>query len=102
MCDACWADYGYAQIDTPAVREVAALIRQLYEDECEITGGMLHIQLDDWNIDDCFFEGEVFEPYLIELHERQPLQVERDIVERMRVMTEDERASALALAEDRW
>ena len=101
MCGGCWERYECQQIDTPQVREAAKLIRELYDDHDEIVGGMLHVQLDDWNIDDAFWV-DPFEPYLIELHGREPLPVERKIVEVMAAMSEENRASALALADGHW
>lgn len=109
MCKGCWQEYGSPQIDNDKVREVARLVRVLYRDLDQTTGGMLHVQLDDFNIEDHFWthddenpQERVFAPYLITLHERQPFEVEWLIVEQMAALSEIERASALALADGYW
>lgn len=101
MCEHCWQELGSPQHDTPTVRHAADLVHRLYEVEGQTTGGMLHIQLDDWNLDDACW-SEPFADYLIDLHQRQPLSVERAIVRIFAGLSLRDRASALALASGYW
>ena len=99
MCTSCWAEYGSPTIDSDEIRKAALLICQLHESE--IVGGMLHVQLDDFNIDGSLFENP-FDDFLLELHGREPLDVEVEIAEVMNALSDEERASALALANGYW
>lgn len=57
MCRACWhGDHGAPVIATAEVLVTAELIRRLYEDLGQSTGGPLHWMLDDMNVDDGQFE----------------------------------------------
>lgn len=57
MCRSCWhGDHGAPVIATAEVLATAELIRRLYEDLGQSTGGPLHWMLDDMNIDDGQFE----------------------------------------------
>jgi hypothetical protein len=99
VCRACWGEYGSPAIDTPAVREAAASIRDVYE--WSGVGGNLHVEIDDWNLEDRNFE---FDPIAENVHESGPdqLAVERRCWDRLKALTEDGRASALALYEGFW
>jgi len=94
MCCGCWQEYGSPTVVSPRVVRAVALIRKLYE--TEPAGGMLHVQLDDNNIEDAHFT-DPFDDYLTELYGRGPLPVEREIVRVMRRMSIEERASALGI-----
>lgn len=72
-------------------------IAKLYLEHGECVGGMLRVQLDDENLEDVFFE-DTFPEWLLELHDRQPLEIEREIVERMRALSIDARIAAIELA----
>jgi hypothetical protein len=109
MCESCWAERGSPRIDTPRVREAAALIAKLYY--VSSSGGM-HVQLDDWNIDDersgdsqAGFSGDsakdICQPHFERLSdEERALALETHAA--MCVLTVEERASALALEEGYW
>jgi len=57
MCRSCWYnDHGAPVIADAEVLATAELIRRLYEDLGQPTGGPLHWMLDDMNIDDEQFE----------------------------------------------
>lgn len=92
MCMGCWNEYGRPNIDNEMVRAAVPLIRSVYD--FSAVGGNLHCELDDWNIDNNFFEGE-FDPYDKAAPEDQ-LAAERKCFDAFKAMTLDERASALA------
>lgn len=107
MCSECWGDSEQARIDNERVRAVAVMIAQIYENHC--TGGMLHIVLDDWNIEDHDIHW-CLDVAMIEaanggigddIHP-DDLALMRRCGEAMLALTEDERASAIALYEGRW
>lgn len=75
------------------------LMQRLYRDEGESTGGMLHVQLDDGNLEDEYWR-EPFSGSLVEIAGRQPLSVEVELVEVFRAMTEDERHETWHLFHD--
>ena len=87
MCVDCWKEYDSPTIDTPDVRAVAVLIADLYQEHG--TGGGLHVLVDDWNID--ILDGYDLSTAL-----------ERRCLEALRKLSEDERASALALHDGFW
>lgn len=91
MCEGCYAEYGSPTIRNEKTDAAAALIARVYEQNC--VGGNLHVQLDDWNIEDEFFDEFTVH------HESSDaaLAVERQCFDLMKSMTLEERASALAL-----
>lgn len=96
MCFECWQRYGSPMIDSPKVRKAAKLIEEVYE--CHSAGGNLHVQLDDWNL-----ENEYFEEYKIYCEENPELEkAERNCFNMLRLLSLQERASALALYEGFW
>lgn len=100
MCRGCWEEYERPEIDTPAVREASRAIAEVYE--FAETGGDLHIVLDDWNLEDhslAFCREAIEEDSDFTFRERE---VERRCLSLLRALTEDERASALALYEGFW
>lgn len=104
MCDSCWVERGSPIIDTPQVRAAAALLVRL-DDEVPMRGGM-HAQLDDWNIDDVHFSGDPKAdlaplPSVYSLDARQQALV-METHAAMCALTEQERASALALEDGYW
>lgn len=107
MCYGCWNDSEQARIDNEQVRAVAVMIAQIYENHC--TGGMLHIVLDDWNIEDhnirwCLDEAITEAAnggYGGDIHP-DDLALMRRCGEAMLALTEEERASALALYDGFW
>ena len=92
MCLGCWLELGSPKVFNKAVREAHPLIDLVYASSP--VGGNLHIQLDDWNIDDEFFAGE-----MVVYHTDSDLAAERRCYEHFKSMTVEERASALALYE---
>jgi len=112
MCMDCWEKRGAPKIYTDAVREAAALIQRVY-DEVSCVGGPLHVQLDDWNIEERFFKGDLRADYAWKIWVTdpsdglQPLDEKQQAVciecyETLRGMTDDERASALAMHDGYW
>jgi hypothetical protein len=57
VCKGCWEEYGSPSLDSDRVREVIPLIARNSAGGCGFYGG-LHIQLEDWNLDDEFFGEE--------------------------------------------
>ena len=122
MCYGCWEEAGKPQIDTPAVVDAAAAVEAVYEHSC--VGGNLHIVLDDWNIEDSHLEfcsqcidgagvmplddnAADFHRQYNEQRRANPdppeqLAAERRCCELFKALTEDERASALALHDGFW
>lgn len=95
MCYGCYEEYGKPQIISPETIAASGLIRRVYD--FNGVGGNLHAQLDDWNIEDEFFdEFKVF-------NETTPEQLvaEQACFNAMRTLTIEQRASALALY-DGW
>jgi hypothetical protein len=101
MCIGCWNEFGRPEIDSAAVREAAAAIAEVYEYSC--VGGNLHITLDDWNLGDGNLDS-CAQSIRENVHEAGPEQLEAEsrCLALLRALTEDERASALALHEGFW
>jgi len=87
----CWRELGSPQIDSPAVRDAAHLIGRVYH--FAITGGGLHIVVDDYNLDDADLDSCLGQPLST---------IERKCGEALRRMTVAERASALGLFDGYW
>jgi hypothetical protein len=101
MCMQCWNEYGRVQLDTPRVREAAAAIGAVYRHSC--IGGNLHVAIDDWNLEDenlDFCASSIRE----NVHEAGPEQLDAEsrCLALLRALTEDERASAMALHDGFW
>ncbi|SRR5581483_441698 len=122
MCYGCWEDYGKPIIDTEAVSAAAAAVADVYEYAC--TGGNLHIVLDDWNVEDSDLDfcnqcimgagvmplgGSTVAAHLRYNEQKranpdppEQLAAERRCHDLFRALTEEERASALALHDGFW
>lgn len=123
MCVTCWKYRGEPKIDTPEIRRVADLIKWVYG-EVSPVGGPLHIVIDDWNLDDgciqwCIdntIKGENGWAKLykniaedaVDTGQDPAVAVKEckdklmDLATSMLKMTEEERASALALRDGFW
>lgn len=93
MCLGCYAEARFPKIVTPATLALGPLADRVYE--FSGTGGNLHIYLDDWNLDDTFFEDAEMKVYYD--GDAEQLAAERTCYAALRAMSEDERASAMAL-----
>lgn len=93
MCLGCYAGYRFPKIVSPATKRIVELSNRVYE--YSGVGGNLHCELDDWNIDDNFFEKD-FKPYDPNVPAAQ-LAIETECFAALKAASEDERASALAL-----
>lgn len=108
MCYGCWESYDSPRIDNPLVREAARAIAEVYEFSC--VGGNLHVVVDDWNLDSAKGDGPGELAFCREndiqenIHEAGPEQLaaERRCLGLLERLTEDERASALALHNGFW
>jgi hypothetical protein len=101
MCMSCWEREDSPTIDTPAVRRAAAAVRALHDEFC--TGGYLHIVVDDWNLED----GNLnFCERVLRADEDRigtaGLALHGNCLRALRPLSEEERSSALALAEGFW
>jgi hypothetical protein len=87
--------YDAPEIDSPAIRETASAIADVYRHHS--AGGNLHSRIDDWNLDDVSDLVDYCQP-------TSPEQwaAERRCLDLMRGLTEIERASALGLYEGYW
>jgi len=99
MCKGCYENYGSPEIFNSEIFAVSVLIDVLYKFDGGESGGNLHIQLDDWNLDDCHFEA--FEEWSEYGTIDQPV-LERRIFDMMKKMSVRDRASALGLQEGFW
>lgn len=95
MCLGCLQEYGNPKIDNELVRSGVKAVEKVYEFSC--VGGNLHVQLDDFNIEDEFFE--TFEPFLDEMQDGQ-LEAEKECFDLFQQMTLAERASVLGWFEN--
>lgn len=118
MCYGCWEEYGKPVIDTPAVREAANSVAEVYAYAC--TGGNLHIVLDDWNLEDGSLQfcdgcikrgGHPEDPNDSPWHTKQTLEhpdsaeqlaAERRCHDLFAALSVVERASVLALVDQYW
>lgn len=101
MCDNCWREYyDAARIDTPLVRATAAAIAAVYE--YSMSGGRLHILIDDFNLDDDNIAWN--EKYLREhpADSQEQHEAEAYCLGLLRNLSVPERASALALHDGYW
>lgn len=101
MCHGCWEEWGSPQIDTPKVREAAAAIHDVYTQPHGGVGGGLHVQLDDFNIDDQYWDAESRKDIETYGHPAE-WDIQRRCFDLMRALTEEERASALSLNDGYW
>ena len=98
MCHGCYEFYGKPTVINNNVLKVAKLIDQIYLRNA--SGGNLHVQLDDWNIEDEFFEGDLDQSShedINDLHRFELLAYEL-----MKRMTLAERAAAIGFALHFW
>ena len=102
MCYSCWIDHGKLEIDTPEVRAAAQAIHEVYLYSC--AGGNLHIVVDDWNVEDgnlAFCQEKISEGGY-EGCTAEQLIAEQQCLDILKRLTEEERASALALQDGYW
>lgn len=88
MCLGCWEDEGCPRIDTPEVRALAALSKDVYP------FGGFHIVVEDWNVEDSHID------YC--LADESSTEFERAWGRRLRALPYGERVSVLALADGFW
>lgn len=97
MCYMCYEDYGKPAIVTEKTKAAAALVAKVYEFSC--VGGNAHNVVDDWNLEDDCIRWCLDEALKTNVHEADAKQLaaERACLEALLALTEDERASAMAL-----
>lgn len=96
MCDNCWTeDYGAPTAVPEHGEQTVALIQELYSREDGDTGALLHVLLDDFNLEDSCVRP--FRQYETEYTDRT-VQLCELISEQMAAMTEDQRAAVIAKA----
>lgn len=96
MCVKCWEERGKPSIVNGETKRAARLISKVYEHHG--AGGGLHIVVDDWNLDHSSlgYCGQLMENPAYDVS-RERLTAERKCLKSLQAMTEDERASALAI-----
>jgi len=94
MCLGCYAEAGFPKLVSPTTKRIVELSEKVYEFSC--VGGNLHCELDDWNLEDGFFEDAELKPYDPNVRAEQ-LAAERECYAALKAATEEERYSALAL-----
>ena len=101
MCENCYIDYGSPQIDNERVRVAAQKIGFVYGHNP--LGGNLHIMLDDWNLgtDDLDWYAQNIEDNPWKGTPEQQ-KAERECLEAMGGLSEEEQASALGLHWGMW
>jgi hypothetical protein len=96
MCIECWEEYGRPAIVAPAVETAADAVNDMYV--IHPVGGALHIVTDDWNLEDEFLDWCASCENL-ECHGKKRLNAwEQRAFDTLRLLTINERATALALA----
>ncbi len=102
MCLSCWRECGSPAIDTPAVRDAARASAAVHD--FHGAGGGLHIVLDDWNLEDEQVAWCLLPENLAQYGSPDPAERAQEIYAGLAflALTEDERASALALEEGWW
>ena len=93
MCEGCYEEYGRPEIINGMTISAAKLIERVYS--FSEVGGNLHIHLEDWNIEDEYFDE--FVVYRIEASKDQIMH-EKECFSMLKAMTLLERVSALAIA----
>jgi hypothetical protein len=94
MCHGCLRNYD-AQSALPASPEmerVAQLVRDLYDMDEGICGGPIHVQLDDFNLEDQFMDGIYESDYSEEIKT-----LARQILDGLRPMTLPQRAATVGV-----
>ena len=97
MCIGCWQEYGAPTLVNENTIRAAGLIDRIYEFDC--SGAYLHVVIDDWNLDDdCLscsarhLAEDVSGDYA-----PAELEAQRECLTALQALTEDERATALAI-----
>lgn len=96
MCRDCWEEYGSPKLYNANVKRASDLAKSVYASGL-LTGGALHIVLDDFNVEDeCVdFCAKYLEDNRSDYGDTYELQ--KECIQAFKILTEDERASALAV-----
>ena len=102
MCMECWEVYGSPKIVSGKTESCARAIGNVYSHH--EAGGALHVIIDDWNLQDAFV-NECKEDIEKTEYRNDPddpvpddrLEAERECVRQLEAMSEEERASAMAI-----
>lgn len=97
MCIGCWQRCGSPVINNDKIRDAVKLIEEVYF--YNGAGGNLHVQLDDWNIENEFFENyKLFDASICD----EQKDAEIKCFNALKLLTLEERASALSLYWGYW
>lgn len=88
MCERCWDNCGQPTNWTPQIADALKLVRELYAEHP--TGGPLHTELDDWNIEGRFW------PATDGSFDAATMQLAKHIATAFNAMPLEDRASVLA------
>lgn len=92
MCQNCWIEAGSPIVVSPETTHALKLIEKVYA--FSPTGGNLHLQLDDDNLEDAFFAS--FEPFIDDAPAEQ-LRVEQECFQLLASMSEDARRTVVGI-----
>lgn len=104
MCHACWTRYtgGTAPPFTEDMGRAQELVRRIFATEWGCTGGPLHVEIEDMNLDDWHFTAErreklaktinAYYPLLNKRRHRQDRQLVYDAFDALAKLTPAERA----------
>lgn len=95
MCIGCYAEARFPKIVSPVTKRLVELSQKVYD--FSFVGGNLHCELDDWNLEDSFFEEAEMKVFHPDDSSPEQLAVERECYAALKAATEAERYSALAL-----
>jgi hypothetical protein len=95
MCLGCYAEARFPKIVSPITKRIVELSNRVYE--FNGVGGNLHCELDDWNLEDNFFEDSEMKIWHPDTSSPEQIAAERECYAALKAASEDERYSALAL-----
>ncbi len=92
MCEGCWGEYGNPVERFEGFEKVVEAIKAVYGED--YVGGALHIQIDDFNVEDMHFDARA--------EERIKTEAERKCFDLLKGLTLRQRASVLAYHDGYW
>lgn len=101
MCYGCWKEAGMPQIDNEKVRKAALMASDIYTWSLGMSGGELHIMLDDWNLEDWDIERLYADVEKFD-EDGEFKSLMKRCLDVFKALSIDERYSALALSERLW
>jgi hypothetical protein len=97
MCKGCYYDSGAPTMIPDNAAEIVDAIRALYAHPRGAVGGPLHVELDDWNIEDGFWEPWSGEGHLSDPYGPGIMTLAQTVADHMLPLSEGQRAAVMAL-----